>query len=129
MNIKRRKSKQRDRIYEFVKNSSEHPTAHCIYDRLRQKFPKINMGNIYRNINILIEDGLIQACEFGDGIVHYDAILGIHYHFICKRCNIVTDFSLPVQDEIIKMAQKRTKKIILSHTIRFSGICEKCNKG
>ena len=43
------------------------------------------MGNVYRNINILIENGLIQASEFGDGIVHYDAIVSIHYHFICKE--------------------------------------------
>ena len=121
--------KQRDRIYELIKSSSEHPTAKWIYDKLRQDFPSLSMGNVYRNINILIDDDQIISREFGDGIVHYDAIVSTHYHFICKECNTITDFSLPVQDEIMKMAQKKTKNIVMSHTIQFFGICEKCNGG
>ena len=129
MNLIRRKSKQRNRIYELIKGSPEHPTAIWIYDRLRQEFPTVSLGNVYRNINILIEDGFIVSHDFGDGIVHYDAIVSTHYHFICKECNTITDFPLPVHEEIIKMAQKKTKKIITSHTIQFYGICEKCKKG
>jgi Fur family peroxide stress response transcriptional regulator len=110
----------------LIKTNPEHPTAQWIYDRLREEFSTISMGNVYRNINILIEDGLIKARDFGDGIVHYDAVPGPHYHFICKECNTITDFSLPVQDTITKMAQKETKKIVSSHTIQFFGICEKC---
>ena len=74
----RRKSKQRDRIYELIKSSSEHPTAGWIYNILRKDSPSVSMGNIYRNIKILIEDGLIKAREFSDGIVHYDAITAAH---------------------------------------------------
>lgn len=129
MKTKRRKSRQRDRIYKLIKSSSEHPTAPWIYDKLRQELPSLSMGNVYRNINILIEDGRIISREFGDGIFHYDVIVSNHYHFICKECTTITDFSLPVQDEITKMAQKETKNIIKSHTIQFFGICEKCKKG
>ncbi|MBN1410812.1 MAG: transcriptional repressor [Spirochaetales bacterium] len=128
MKTKRRKSRQRDRIYELIKNSSEHPIVQWVYDRLRQEFLNASMGNVYRNINILVEDGLIKARDFGDGVVHYDAIVNQHYHFICKKCKTVTDFSLQVRDDIIEMAQKKTKKIITGHTIQFFGICEKCKK-
>ena len=124
----RRKSKQRERIYELIKGSAEHPTAQWIYEKLRLEIPTASIGNVYRNINILIEDGLVEARDFGDGIVHYDAIISTHYHFICNECNTITDFPLPVQDKITTMAQKETQNIITSHTIQFSGICEKCKK-
>ncbi|MBN2535394.1 MAG: transcriptional repressor [Spirochaetales bacterium] len=125
---KRRKSRQRTRIYELIRDCLEHPTAQWVYDRLRQEFHTVSMGNVYRNIKILIEDGLIRSCEFDDGLVHYDATITTHYHFICRQCDSITDISLPVQHEIIKTAQKKTNNIIENHTIQFFGICEKCNK-
>ncbi|MBN2443191.1 MAG: transcriptional repressor [Spirochaetales bacterium] len=131
MKVMRRNSKQRNRIYELIKSNYRHPTAQWIYDQLRKEFSSMSMGNVYRNINILIEEGLIITQDFGDGIVHYDAVIVPHYHFICKKCNAITDFSLPVQDTITKLAQKETKNIISGHTIQFFGTCEKCtsNKG
>ncbi|MBN1363584.1 MAG: transcriptional repressor [Syntrophaceae bacterium] len=125
----RRNSKQRSRIYNLIKDSLEHPTAQWIYNQIRKEFSKVSMGNVYRNINILVEDGLIKSRDFGDGIVHFDAVTNLHYHFICNECNRITDSSLPIQDEITKMAQKETKNTITSHTIQFFGICEKCKKG
>ncbi|MBN1648000.1 MAG: transcriptional repressor [Spirochaetales bacterium] len=122
----RRNSRQRNRIYELLKDNPEHPTAQWIFDRLRQEDAGSSMGNIYRNLAILVEDGLIAAREFGDGIVHYDAITGHHYHFICEQCKSISDFDVALDDEITRLAGRSGKHIVKSHTIRFFGICDKC---
>ncbi len=128
MKPKRRKSEQRERIFEIIYQDNAHPTAQTVYDILRKEMPSVSLGNVYRNIGILVEEGRVTCRNFGDGIEHYDAILTMHYHFICQRCNRVTDFNMPVQDDIIRLAKKKTGHTITGHTIHFFGICDLCKK-
>lgn len=124
----RRKSKQRERILEIIQKCSEHPTAQGIYEVLKKEIKSLSMGNVYRNIRILIEQGLVVSRDFGDGIERFDAMTHAHYHFICEKCKSVTDFIMPVQDLITRNAQKVSKHTVTGHTIQFYGICEKCKK-
>ncbi len=124
----RRKSRQRERIYEFMQSRMDHPTAHSVYEALKKEMPSISLGNVYRNINILVEEGRITRREFGDGIDHYDAIQGLHYHFICDTCKTVTDFPMQPQDLIMKKARGMSKHRISGHTIQFFGTCDTCRK-
>ncbi len=128
MNTNRRKSAQRKKIYSIIKNSFSHPTALYVYDTLRNEMPSVSMGNVYRNIKILIEEGRIKCREFGDGVEHYDAKTDLHYHFVCEKCNGISDFNMPVQNDIERIAKENSKNIISGHTIQFFGLCEKCKK-
>ena len=124
----RRKSVQRERIFEVIKNSQNHPTAIDIYDDLRKENPSISLGNVYRNIKILVEERRIISRKFGDNIEHYDSIVKFHYHFICENCQEISDFNFPVQNKITRQAQGKTGHNITGHTINFYGLCEKCKK-
>ncbi|HPA71511.1 MAG TPA: transcriptional repressor [Spirochaetota bacterium] len=124
----RRKSRQRERIYELISASMEHPTAQRLFETLKKEMPSASLGNVYRNINILVEEGRVQCRMFGDGVEHYDAITGSHYHFICERCRTVTDFTMPLQEEITAKARTMTGNTITGHTIQFFGICDACVK-
>ncbi|MCU0275811.1 MAG: transcriptional repressor [Acidobacteria bacterium] len=73
MKAQRRKSAQRERIYETILSSKAHPSAQDVYARLKYEMPSLSLGNVYRNIAILLEEGRIQGGEFGSGIVRYDA--------------------------------------------------------
>lgn len=128
MKIIRRKSRQREKIFELIKSDAHHPTAQWIYDTLKKEMQSLSLGNVYRNINILVEEELIVPRDFGDGVEHFDAITGMHYHFICNKCKTITDFALPVEDLIIKKARENSRNLITGHTIQFYGICENCSK-
>ncbi len=122
----RRKSIQREKIYTVIHKSADHPTALQITERLRKEMPSAAVGNVYRNIKILIEEGRVKCRDFGDGVEHYDAVTDSHYHFICERCGKILDFHMPVQQQLEKKAGSRSGHIITGHTIQFSGICMKC---
>lgn len=124
----RRKSIQRERIYEFIRSRMDHPTARSVYEALKKEMPSISLGNVYRNINILVEEGRVTRREFNDGIEHYDAIPGLHYHFICDTCKTVTDFPMQPLDIIMKKARGVSRHSISGHTIQFHGTCDKCMK-
>ncbi len=124
----RRNSKQRRKIFELIRVSRSHPTAQRVYDALKKDTPSLSLGNVYRNIHILIEEGKITGRAYGDGIEHYDAITDAHYHFICSSCGEVIDFPMPIKEVITREAQEISTHFISGHTIQFHGICEQCRK-
>ncbi len=124
----RRKSRQRERILDLIRASVDHPTAQRVYETLKKEMPSLSLGNVYRNIDILIEQGQIQRRSFGDGVDHYDAITETHYHFVCERCGTATDFPMPLQDRITEKARQMSGLTITGHTIQFFGICDACVK-
>jgi len=125
---KYRHSKQRQRILELLRGTETHPTANWLYDKLRNEFPNLSMGNVYRNLNILVEQGLIGRIDFGSTFDRFDANIDQHYHFICEKCGAIVDLELPVDDELNERVNNLTNLKALRHNIQFYGICSKCEK-
>jgi Fur family transcriptional regulator, peroxide stress response regulator len=128
MKLKRRKSAQREKIFEIIKNTTSHPTASNIFDEAKKHITKVSLGNVYRNIKILVEEGRVSSLNFGNGVEHFDAIVSRHYHFVCENCNKIIDFDVPILGDIEKTAQKISNHAIKGHVINFYGICEDCKK-
>lgn len=126
MDIIRRNSAQRERIYEIISASKDHPTALRVYEQLRKETPSVSLGNLYRNIGILLEEGRIASRDIGNGVVRYDAIIGDHCHFVCERCGSVSDFDMPLHREITEEARRRSRHDIRGHSIQFHGVCRMC---
>lgn len=121
-------SKQREIILEVIRKNRIHPTAEEIYAKVVEEHPKISKSTVYRNINILVEQGLIQKIAMTSGPDRYDDDLQkSHYHAICEKCGKVFDFNHEFElASIEKRIQKQSniKMEITSITVR--GICETC---
>jgi len=126
--MKYKRSKQRDRILQLLQQTETHPTADWLYQKLKKEFPNLSFGTIYRNLNILIEQNLVQRIPFGSTYDRYEARMSPHYHLICESCGLVQDFNLPQYKDINIQAQKMSDFEILRHRIDFFGICEKCRR-
>lgn len=129
MELHRRNSKQRERIYEAISASRSHPTAQEVYGALKRETPRLSLGNVYRNIAILLEEGRIQGGEFGSGTVRYDAVTSGHYHFVCESCGKVSDFAMPERHELTAAARRLSPHRVSGHTVRFYGVCAGCLAG
>ena len=119
-------SKQREAIRDFLAHSEEHPTADMVYMNLRESFPNISLGTVYRNLNLLVELGEAQKLAFGDGKDHFDADTSLHYHFVCRSCGAVTDLPMEPLADIDQKAQSCTADQIEDHTVFFFGRCANC---
>jgi Fur family peroxide stress response transcriptional regulator len=126
MQPKYKRSRQRERIYELLKSTGTHPTASWIYDQLKTEFPDLSMGTVYRNLNILVEQGLARKIEFGSTFDRYDANTDPHYHFICERCGSITDLGLPMDNSLHDRVESSTNLKVKRHRIDFFGICDRC---
>lgn len=119
-------SRQRESIKDFLAKTNEHPTADAVYTHVRQEYPNISLGTVYRNLNLLVEQGEATKVECGDGYDHFDAVCTPHYHFVCKNCKRILDLDLPNIDHINTLAQANFSGSIERHSVYFSGVCSDC---
>ena len=119
-------SKQRDSIKTCLMGRRDHPTADAVYMSIREEFPNISLGTVYRNLSLLEEIGEIIKILTGVGPDHYDYNTAPHYHFICRGCGRVMDIDLDFADELMTQVQESTDLAIESCSVSFTGLCPDC---
>ncbi len=125
---KYKRSKQRERILKILQNTKSHPTANWVYDELKKDFMNLSMGTVYRNINILLDQNLIQKIESGSSFDRYDANIATHYHFICKECGSIDDLDIALVEDLHEMVEEQTGYRADKHRLDFYGICPGCKQ-
>ncbi len=123
---KLRITKQRRMILEEVKKSKSHPTADKIYDLVKKEIPDISMGTVYRNLDILSEEGLVRKLELAHLQRRYDGNMENHYHVLCTECGRVDDLTTRGVDDIEELLGVKSYYQITGHRLKFFGICPDC---
>jgi len=121
-------SRQREEIKRFLMTRKDHPTADVVYMNVREQYPNISLGTVYRNLTLLADMGEIQRLRVGDGVDHFDADTTRHYHFICTECGSVIDLEMDSIDSITEIAGMNFDGRITGHFTYFHGICGDCCK-
>lgn len=121
-------SRQRQVIKDFLMTRKDHPTADTVYMNVRQEYPNISLGTVYRNLSLLADLGEIRRLRLGDGVDHFDADTSMHYHFICTECGGVTDLSIKpgAIEHIREAAAANFDGRIEGHMTYFYGVCGNC---
>jgi len=121
-----RLTSQRQVILEELKKVKSHPTANEVYDMVRKRLPRIGLGTVYRNLDLLAEKGIIRKLEVGGDQKRFDGDVSPHYHIRCIECDRVDDIFIEMNDELEKNAAGCCSYQILGHHVEFSGICSHC---
>ncbi len=119
---------QRQVILEELSKVKTHPTASELYDMVRKRLPRIGLGTVYRNLELMAENGLILKIEVGGTQKRFDAITEDHYHIRCSLCGRVDDIDVPVMKELATQAANSSAYLILGHHVEFTGICSACQQ-
>lgn len=124
----RRMTKQKKTILEILRSTTSHPTADWIYAQARKVLPDISLGTVYRNLNVLKEDGEIMELNYGSTYSRYDGNPQNHYHFVCLSCGRVSDVDMPVLAELEERAEKAGVGKVFYHRLEFYGLCPDCSQ-
>lgn len=124
--IQRKYSRQRESIKNFLMSRTDHPTADTVYTCLREEYPNISLGTVYRNLTLLTELGEIIRLTTGEGADRYDGNTTRHHHFVCTKCQNVTDLEMDSIDSVLDVAAEHCGGRIDDYRINFYGICEHC---
>lgn len=117
---------QRQLVLDAVRSMTNHPTVDEIYARITQTHPSISKGTVYRNLNLLAEQGEILRIQIPNAADRYDFRIQRHYHLRCQRCGHIFDVTMAYQEHLEEKIENPGGFTILSHDIIFSGICPDC---
>ena len=121
-----RMTKQRRVILDELRKLKSHPSADELYRRVRRFLPRISLGTVYRNLEVLSQRGIVQKVELGGPQRRYDGDVTTHYHVRCVECGRVED--APVKP--VRSLEKRLRRLsdyeILGHRVEFIGLCPEC---
>ena len=122
----RRYTKQKEAVLKILRNTKAHPTANQIYDDVRQDIPDISKGTVYRNLQVLAEDGAISVLNIHGTQSWYEIKQEGHYHFRCEKCGRVFDLDEPVDKDFDEKISRKTGFSVSYHQTEFRGLCKDC---
>ena len=121
-------SRQREYIKEYLVSSGDHPTADMVYTQVRKVFPRISLGTVYRNLNLLTELGEAAKVTTPDGAIRFDGITTPHYHVLCRGCGRLFDLDMQIDDRMNDRAARCFHGTVSDHSILFYGLCDSCQE-
>ena len=119
---------QRKVILEELMKTDSHLTAAEVYELVRARLPRISLGTVYRNLEILSQLGMIQKLEVGGTQKRFDGKTNIHYHVRCLSCGRVDDAPIEPQTALEDSIGDLTDYEITGHRLEFIGLCLECRK-
>jgi Fur family ferric uptake transcriptional regulator len=123
-----RMTSQRKVILEEIRNCKTHPTADEIYELVRKRIARISLGTVYRNLEILTEQGLIQKLETAGSANRFDWDTAKHYHIRCMNCGRVDNAPVAPLQQLEDELYGATVYTIIGHRLEFVGLCPKCSQ-
>ncbi len=128
MDIPRRMTKQRQIILDSLMRTKSHPTADELYVTVRKELPKVSLGTVYRNLELLAETGEAKTLDLHDGPRRYDADVSPHYHILCVECGKLVDVPFRDMKKIGKELVRLVNFELLGFEISLKGVCEACSQ-
>jgi Fur family transcriptional regulator, peroxide stress response regulator len=122
-----RRTKQLQVVWEAIKDDTSHPTADQVYARVRERFPNVSLGTVYRNLQKLVANEKLQVLMIGRA-QHFDRLVKRHQHFICEKCGRVFDVLVDTRDEIKPAKLPHAGFKVTSHQLAFYGACKHCSR-
>ena len=119
-------TRQRQVILEELQRLRAHPSADEVYETVRKRLPRISLGTVYRNLEILSELGKIQKLEISGSIKRFDWRTEKHYHIRCINCDRVDDAPIKVMENVEDSLDSATGYKVTGHSLEFLGLCPVC---
>ncbi|MFP4473214.1 MAG: Fur family transcriptional regulator [Candidatus Omnitrophota bacterium] len=132
-----RMTKPRGAILDVLNRTTEHLSAEDVYLSVYKFYPNIGLTTVYRNLELLVEMGVVVKFQFDHGKAKYELAdehskKGHHHHLVCRKCAKIIDYSDFMEDEMkfLKSVEKGLSKKydfeIHDHIIQFHGMCSAC---
>ncbi len=117
---------QRQGIFRVLHENGSHPTAHAVFESVREGMPTISLRTVYQTLNDLVALGEIQQFEVGTGAARFDPAPGAHHHLVCTRCGAIRDVHFDLAGLSLSARQHQGFTISGAEVI-FRGLCANCS--
>ena len=121
-----RPSVQRLAIFEYVRNSCQHPTAEVVYEALRDELGSLSLTTVYNTLKLFVDAGLILMLTIDDTFRCFDGDCSDHAHFLCNKCGKIMDFK--IKKDFLSMVEGIGQLEVTDAQLYLKGFCPDCSK-
>jgi Fur family ferric uptake transcriptional regulator len=124
--MKAQRTRSQERILNVLKSLNRAISAQDLYIELRHREMSMGLATVYRALEALKLDGMVQVRTLANGEALYSLIQEDRHHLTCLQCgsSIAID-ECPVHDLEQELTQTHQFKIYY-HMLEFFGVCEEC---
>ena len=119
---------QRRAIYGALLESSDHPTAEALHDRVKRRLPSVSLATVYRNLRLFADAGIVEEVATGSSFARYDANMRPHHHLICRGCGCVTDCYSSKFDSVVAAGSELDEFEVHDAKVNLYGLCRTCRQ-
>jgi Fur family transcriptional regulator, ferric uptake regulator len=122
------RTRSQERILTVLKDLDRGISAQDLYLDLRRREEGLGLATIYRALEALKLDGVIQVRTLASGESLYSTMQEDRHHMTCLQCgsSIMIDHC-PVH-ELEQQLHRSHQFKIFYHTLEFYGICNECQE-
>jgi Fur family peroxide stress response transcriptional regulator len=117
---------QRITICRFTLHSRDHPSAQRIYDEVKKVHPTVSLATVYKTLQILREQGLIQELDLPESQARFDSYVEPHINLVCLQCGNIQDFDDRAAREMVERVTAKAEFTQTGQRIDIYGICKTC---
>lgn len=128
MTTLRRNTRQRFIILDTIKKMPRHFSVDEVYIEVKKEHPTIGQATLFRNINKMVEEGILLRIEVPGGASRYELCAPKHYHAKCMVCGELFDVEMEYIPDLESKVKDAHGFQFSGHDIIFSGICSSCRK-
>lgn len=121
-----RSTRQRRVILDELLCRNDHPTADELCEAVRKSLPRISLGTVYRNLDVLMRAGLVTRLEMAGTQARFDADRHPHYHVRCVSCGKVDDVLIHDLDGVSLPLLSVNGYSITGVRLEYDGLCPRC---
>jgi len=124
--MKAQRTRSQDRILNILKSLNRSISAQDLYVELRSRNQAMGLATVYRALEALKLEGMVQARTLPNGESLYGLIQEDRHHLTCLQCgDSVAIDECPVHDLEQQLNQSHRFKIYY-HMLEFFGLCDHC---
>jgi Fur family ferric uptake transcriptional regulator len=123
-----RKTPARLEISQFLSHANTPVDVEQVIQYLRSQKLNTNKVTVYRILDSLFQNEIIDKMEFGEGKYRYELKKTHHHHLICTNCGKIQDIEANVVEKLEKEIQKDKNFKVQRHSLEFFGLCSNCQK-
>ena len=124
---RRHYTRQRELLAGLINSTDTHPTAAELFEALRPEMPQLSLSTVYRNLEVLVSDGLIEEVPTVGPMRRYHVELRPHQHFICEDCGAIRDVELPAPKQLKSRLRRAHHLNAAKIRIEFYGLSQACS--
>jgi Fur family ferric uptake transcriptional regulator len=124
--MKSQRTRSQDRILDLLKILNRAISAQDIYLELRNRSETMGLATVYRSLEALKLEGVVQVRTLANGESLYSTVQEDRHHLTCLQCGA----SIPINEcpvhELETQLHKDYQFKIFYHTLEFFGLCTPC---